>query len=302
MHYKWSPLPSRKPLKWPNGKRLAVILTVNLEYWEMIKDTKEAHYAGGPPMILDPVPGNVADFPNFSWREYGQRAGVWRVFDVFAKSGVQTTATMNALTALKRPEIIKTAVDMGMELVAHGWEQGELLHKLSPDVEKQRKLIREVLAVYEKAVGKKAKGWLSSSLRGTPEAIDICAEEGLIYYCDLMNDDQPYLIETPSRPIVSVPYVIEINDFSLFIRRGLTTSAGLEEIKEQFDVLYAESAETGKLMNLGVHPHVIGQPFRIRALRDFIEHAKKHEGVWFATREEIATWYLQNHQSHIPPG
>lgn len=100
--------------------------------------------------------------------------------------------------------------------------RGELLHKLSTDVEAQRELTREVLAVYEKAVGKKAKGWLSSSLRGTPEAIDICAEEGLIYYCDLMNDDQLYLIETPSGLIVSVPYVIEINDFSLFSRRGLT--------------------------------------------------------------------------------
>ena len=63
---------------------------------------------------------------------------------------------------------------------------------------------------------------------------------------------------------------------------------------------YAESAETGKLMNFGVYPHVTGQPFRIRALREFIEHAKKHEQVWFDTREEIAEWYLKNHESHIP--
>ncbi len=300
MDYKWSPMPHRKPLRWPNGKRLAVIITINLEHWEMIKASPEPHYAGGPPILLDPVPSNIADFPNFSWREYGQRAGVWRCFEVFREAGVQVAATMNALVALKRPEIVEAALELGCEIVAHGYEQGELLHKLSPDVEAQRKLIREVLAVYEQAVGRKARGWLSSSLRGTPEAIDIAAEEGLIFFCDLMNDDQPYLIDTPSGPIVSVPYSIEINDFSLFTRRGLTTSQGLAEIKEQFDVLYAESAATGKIMNLGIHPHVIGQPFRIRALREFIEYAKGFSDVWWARREEIAEWYLENHQSHIP--
>ena len=65
-------------------------------------------------------------------------------------------------------------------------------------------------------------------------------------------------------------------------------------------MLYAESAETGNLMNFGVHPHATSQLFRIRAQREFIEHAKKHEQVWFDTREEIAEWYLKNHESHIP--
>ena len=47
------------------------------------------------------------------------------------------------------------------------------------------------------------------------------------------------------------------------------------------------------------HPHVTGQPFRMRALREFLEYAKGLEGVWWTTREEIATWYLENHLSHI---
>ena len=79
MRYDWVPMPKRKPLKWPNGKRLALILTMNCEYWDMIKDSSEPYYAGGPPMNPDPVPGNIADFPNFTWREYGLRVGVWRM-------------------------------------------------------------------------------------------------------------------------------------------------------------------------------------------------------------------------------
>jgi hypothetical protein len=52
-------------------------------------------------------------------------------------------------------------------------------------------------------------------------------------------------------------------------------------------------------MNVGLHPHVVGQPFRIRALRDFVSYCKQFDDVWFATREEIAEWYLKNHHTHI---
>ncbi len=49
-------------------------------------------------------------------------------------------------------------------------------------------------------------------------------------------------------------------------------------------------------MNVGLHRHVIGQPFRIRALRDFVAYVKQFDDVWFVTREEIAEWYLENHK------
>ena len=88
MPYAWSPMPYRKPLKLPDGKRLAVIITANAEYWDPVKPYKEHYYAGGPPVIPDPLPGDVFDSPNFTWREYGQRVGIWRCFDVAAKAGV----------------------------------------------------------------------------------------------------------------------------------------------------------------------------------------------------------------------
>ena len=40
MYYDFVPMPERKPLKWPNGARLAVIVTFNLEYWDLTKDTE----------------------------------------------------------------------------------------------------------------------------------------------------------------------------------------------------------------------------------------------------------------------
>lgn len=300
MSYDFVPLPARKPLKWPNGARLALIVTINLEYWDLLKESDEPYYAGGPPILPDPVPGNVPDFPNFTWREYGQRVGVWRMIDTFDAAGVKASCTMNAKMGLERRAVIDACNERGWELVAHNHEQGELLtrHQFEPD--KEEALIAATLEVYERTVGRKARGWLSSSLRGTTQTPEILARNGLIFLCDYMNDDQPYLIHTEAGPIVAIPYSIEINDFTFFHRRGMSTSAVSELLREQFDELYREGESSGRLMNVGLHPHVAGHPYRIRALREFIAHAKSHEHVWWATREEIAEWYLAHHAEHIP--
>ena len=299
MPYAWSPLIKRQPLRWPGGKKLAVVITMNCEYWDLTKDSSEPYYAGGPPMLPDSLPGNVADYPNFTWREYGQRVGVWRMFRLFEEMGVPFSVTINAKTALERPEIVEYANARGWEIVAHNYEQGELLTRHTFDIDKERALIDATLAVYEKVVGRKARGWLSSSLRSTPNTPNILAERGLQFFCDYMNDEQPYLIHTPSGPIVNVPYTIEINDFTFFHRRAMSTWDAARMLKDQFDELYREGAESGRIMSVGLHPHVSGHPHRMPCFREFLAHAKQHPDVWWTTREEISSWYQQNHASHI---
>jgi allantoinase len=156
------------------------------------------------------------------------------------------------------------------------------------------------IEAYKAYVGRLPPGWLSSSLRGTSNTPDILAEAGLKFYCDLMNDDQPYLLRTAHGPLVSVPYSNEINDFTILTRRNHTTDEYRDILKEELCELHREGATTGRIMNVGLHPHVSGRAFRIRAVREFLEYAKSLDGVWFATREEIADWYLANHESHFP--
>lgn len=300
MHYDYIPLPERQPLKWPNGARLALIVTINLEYWDLLKDTSNPYYAGGPPVIPDPMPGNVPDFPNYSWREYGQRVGVWRMINTFDEVGVAASCTMNAKMGLERRAVIDAVNERGWELVAHNYEQGDLMTNYHFDPDAEKDLIKKALDVYQQVVGRPARGWLSSSLRSTTQTADILAELGLSFICDYMNDDQPYMISTPNGNIVCTPYSVEINDFTFFHRRGMSTSAVLELLKEQFDQLYREGEQSGRLMNVGLHPHVAGHPYRIRALREFLQYAKGFDGVWWAKREEIADWYADNHQHHIP--
>lgn len=301
MKYPYSAITQRGPLKWPDQAKVALIVSLNLEHWDMVKETDKPYYAGGPAILPNTLPGNVPDFPNYTWREYGQRVGIWRLFDVFDEAGVPAGCTINAKTALERRAIVDAANERGWEIVAHNYEQGELLSDYAQDADKEREVILRTLNVYKDVVGRPAKGWLSSSLRGTVNTCGVLAEQGLIFYCDIMNDDQPYLIETDHGNIVSTPYSNEINDFTMLTRMGFSTDQFLSAIKEELSVLLsdAEASGSGRMMNLGLHPHVSGRAYRVRAVREFLEYAKSLDGVWFATREEIAEWYLQNSDGHI---
>jgi peptidoglycan/xylan/chitin deacetylase (PgdA/CDA1 family) len=190
--------------------------------------------------------------------------------------------------------MVEAAMERGCEILAHNYEQGELLTDYAHDPEREREIVLRTLEVYAQTVGKRAPGWLSSSLRGTLQTADILAEYGCRFYCDLMNDDQPYLLRTANGPIVSVPYSNEINDFTLVVRRGHTTDEVRDILIEELRVLHAEGAQNGRIMNVGLHPHVSGRAYRIRALREFIEYAQSLDGIWWTTREAIADFYLAN--------
>jgi peptidoglycan/xylan/chitin deacetylase (PgdA/CDA1 family) len=301
LEYDYVPLPQRGVLRWPGDKHVALIITINLETWDLVKDTDRPYYAGGPSILPDLLPGNVADFPNYSWREYGQRVGVWRLFEMFDALEVKPSCTINAVTALRRRAMVDAALERGCEILAHNYEQGELLTTMAFDPEREAAVIARSLEVYEQACGRKARGWLSSSLRGTLNTAGILAGHGLGFYCDLMNDDQPYLLRTANGPIVSIPYSNEINDFTLLTRRNHTTDEFRDILIEELSVLHEEGARTARIMNVGLHPHVSGRAYRVRALREFLQFARTLPGVWFARRDEIADWYLQNHATHIPP-
>lgn len=300
LEYDYVPLPKRNPIQWPGGEGLAIIFTFNLETWDLTKDTDKPYYAGGPAILPDILPGNVPDYPNFSWREYGQRVGIWRLMDLFDEMGIAASCTTNAVTFERRGEMTSAALDRGWELLAHNFEQGELLTNFAHDEAAERDVILRSIDMYEKHVGKRPVGWLSSSLRGTLNTPGILADQGFKFYCDIMNDDQPFMIRTQHGPVVGIPYSNVINDFTMVTRHCLTTDQFRDQLIEEFDALYEDGKTTARIMNIGLHPHVSGRAHRIRALREFIAHAQSRTGVWWPRREEIADWYRDNHQRHFP--
>ena len=152
-----------------------------------------------------------------------------------------------------------------------------------------------------KHVGRKSKGWLSSSLRGTLQTADILAEQGCTFYCDIMNDDQPYLLRTPHGPIVSVPYSNEINDFTFITRKNYTTDQFRDALIEELDVLLCRRREDRPDHERRACTRT-SRAARTASVRCASSSSmrKALPGVWWATREEIADWYLANHESHIP--
>jgi peptidoglycan/xylan/chitin deacetylase (PgdA/CDA1 family) len=299
--YDYVALPDRRPLRFPNGARVALIITINLEYWEKSRQgQKEPLFTGGPMTIPHGLPGDVWDTANWTWREYGQRVGVWRLIDLFDKFDIKPSCTVNGLLMVERRRIVDAVNERGWELVPHNWAQNDLLTYYADDPKAEREVIKRTLDKYAEVVGRPAKAWLSSAIRGTAHTPAFLKEFGLIAYCDYLNDEQPYLINTIHGPIVCVPYSNDINDFNIFARGGMPASSGVETLKVCFEQLYSEGAVSGRIMNIGLHPHVIGQPHRIGALREFIDYAAARKDVWFPTREELAAWYLEHSESHIP--
>ena len=300
--YDYVALPDRAPLRFPNGARLALILTINIEYWEKSRPgQKEPLFTGGPMTIPHALPGDVWDSTNWTWREYGQRVGVWRMIELFDRMGVAPSCTVNGLSLSERGRIISAVNERGWEIVPHNWAQNDILSNYAYHPEQERAVIERTLVQYRTTTGREPRAWLSSALRSSVWTPLFLKEMGIIAHCDYLNDDQPYLIHTRKGPLVCVPYSNDINDFNMFARGGMSPSAGLETLKACFDALYEEGGQSGRIMNFGLHPHVIGHAYRIGALREFIDYARSHEGVWFARRDEIAQWYLEHHAEHITP-
>ena len=106
MLYDFVPMPERKPLKWPNGKRLALMVTLNLEYWELTQDHDGPYFPGGPSINERLLPARIPDFNNHSWREYGHRVGIWRLYDIFDEAKVPASCTVNGILCERHPQIV----------------------------------------------------------------------------------------------------------------------------------------------------------------------------------------------------
>jgi peptidoglycan/xylan/chitin deacetylase (PgdA/CDA1 family) len=261
-----------------------------MESWDLVKPTSERIYAGGPGILPDPLPADIPDWPNYTWREYGQRVGFWRIAEMFERHDVRVSATLNAQLPSRYPEMLAEGKRLGWEFNAHGYEQGTLLTTYAHDPAQERRVIGEVVEIFTEAVGARPLGWLSSSARCTANTIGILADLGFLYHCDYLNDDEPFVFAVNGRRMVGIPYSFEVNDYMAFFRRNFTTDEWLTMLKEQFDVLYDEAGRTGsgRLMNVGLHPHVIGVPFRASSLDRFLDYIRGFEGVIYPTREEIA--------------
>jgi peptidoglycan/xylan/chitin deacetylase (PgdA/CDA1 family) len=285
----YSALPSRSPLRWPGGARLAVWVAPNIEHYEYLPE--QVRVRNPWPRLPHP------DILGYGLRDYGNRVGVWRLMALFDRLELPVTVSLSMAVLDMYPDLAQAMMERQWEFMSHGLYNTRYHWNMSEDEE--REAIAQCQEIHLRHTGRDLRGWFSPAASNTLRTPDLVAESGISYLCDFYHDDQPTPIRVRSGELTSLPYSMEIND-SIAWRRGQEAEAFARKIRDEFDVLYAEGAEHGRVMNIAVHPFIMGQPHRIDALDHALQYIRGHEGVWFATGAQIVDCYRQQQAKDSP--
>ncbi|MCR9176014.1 MAG: polysaccharide deacetylase family protein [Alphaproteobacteria bacterium] len=280
--YPFNGIDSREAPDWPGGKRLAVYIALNLEV-----------FAFGEGMGAELAPGPAAGGPqpdvlNYAWKDYGNRVGVWRMLDMFYDLELPVSVLANSEVYAECPGLMEAFRARGDEVVGHGRTNAERQGTL-PEAE-ERALIRETTEVIAAAEGRRPSGWLGPWISESRTTPDLLEEEGYGYLLDWCHDDQPTWMATRSGGrILSVPYPQELNDIPAIVARKVEGREFAEMIVDGFDEQLEQSRRQPLIFGLALHPYIVGQPHRLRPLREALRHIAEHrDEIWLCHTGEIA--------------
>jgi peptidoglycan/xylan/chitin deacetylase (PgdA/CDA1 family) len=284
--YRVDYLPSidRPRVRWPDDARVALWVAPNVEHYEYLPPRDPARN----PWTRTPHP----EVQGYGQRDYGNRVGFWRMLEALDRYDIRATVSLNLAVFDHYPEVGEAMTTRDWEVMSHGIYNTRYLHALSE--EEEREFYRDCVESLRRATGKSLKGMLGPAVSNSVRTPDLMAEAGLIYHADWLHDDQPVPLHTEAGRLVSVPYSVELNDVPVFASH-IEGEEWVEMCKAQFDVLYEEGAEGGRVMCLPIHPYLVGTPHRVRYLDQVLEYVTGHDEVWLTTAGDIAEWFLAHH-------
>ncbi len=272
----------RKRLEPLAGKPLLVNVVVNIEYWPFDRPM--------PRGILPPPHGaQIAppDLPNFSWVEYGMRAGMPRLLATLASRGIKATTFFNAQVADVYPSLTDEVLKAGWEFVGHGWFQRSL-----KQVDDEEAEIKRCLARLQLLTGKKTRGWFGAGGAETNRTPEILKQCGLDFIHDWMVDDLPCWMRTEHGPLLALPYTMEINDVPIWAIQGQSSDEMLKRLEVTLAVLEREIETQPRILTFGLHPHIIGVPHRAYYMEKALDLLLQRSDTTFVTSSEIADWFV----------
>jgi peptidoglycan/xylan/chitin deacetylase (PgdA/CDA1 family) len=263
-----------------NGKKILVHFVVNVEHWQFENAM--------PRTIITPPHGKetIPDVPNFSWADYGMRAGMPRILDLL--DGIPASTSINAGVIDAYPPAAEAMLKAGWEFIGHGMHQKATNHVEGGEAQ----LITACLDKIGKFTGSRPRGWLSPGLRETIDTPDLLKQCGLDYVCDWVVDDLPSWMTTTSGPLVAMPYNLEINDSIVYAVERHATGEMLKRLTHTLARFEAEAFDNPRVLAIGLHPHLIAVPHRIHELQGMIDLLRASDQVAFTTGSAICDWFV----------
>lgn len=284
-YYQPWPYAGRPKIEWPNGAKLALWVAPNIEVYELNPPANA--YRTPWPVPFPPLPG-------YSIRDYGNRVGHVRQMELLDKYGIRGSISLSSALIDHHPEIIEMCKERDWEFFSHGIYNTRYTYGLTEDQE--RELIQDSIDSIERATGRKPVGYLAPALSHSESTVDLWAEAGGTYTCDLFHDDQPTPVKVRGgQRFVSIPYSLELNDTIAYVVNKVEPRRYGQMIKDAFDTLYAEGEQSGTVMCIPTHNYQVSTPHRIKAFEEALEYVTGHSDVWVTTGREIADYYLENY-------
>ena len=281
--------------RWPGGARIAVQIVLN---YEEGGENCILHGDAASEAFLSEIVGALPWHGQRHWNmetiyEYGARAGFWRLHRMLADLPVTVFGVATALA--RAPEQVAAMKAAGWEIASHGLKWIDYRDH-APEAE--RADMQAAIALHREVVGERPRGWYTG--RASINSVRLAAEEGgFDYVADSYADDLPYWSRVGARDQLIVPYTLDVNDMRFATPQGFNAGDQFETyLRDSFDVLHAEG---GRMLSIGLHCRLVGRPGRAAALKRALDHMAGQDGVWFATRAEIAGHWARTHPAPARP-
>jgi len=276
-------------IRWQNDAKVAVQIVVNYE------EGSEKTFAMGDGVndIFYELPFAIEgqrDLAVESMYEYGSRAGIWRMFRVFDSAGVPVTVFGVAVALERNPAVAEKLTARGDEVVGHGFRWSNHFEMSRDD---EREAIRLAIESIEQTTGARPLGWYCREMSTNTREL-VVEEGGFLYDSDSYNDDLPYWTRILGKAHLVVPYTLVVNDARYIIGTGFGSPENFfETAKAHLDRLRNDGDDVSRMMSIGLHPRITGNPARSDALARFIDYAQSLGDVWFARRIDIARAFVE---------
>src|SRR5262249_11526447 len=242
---------------------------------------------GRPGTAIQPLLTEHPEVANWAWRDYGNRVGVWRLFDLFDELDIPLTVCLSAEACTRYPRIVDALkARPRWAILLHGLNNNTAGHRgLSPRTE--HTLVERALDLVHRTFGQRPRGFMVPNWSMSEATFEILAQAGVRYTTDWMNDDQPYWYELRAGRLLNVPYNLETNDYTLVLTARLPGPELARAVIDHFDQLWLDGRTHARSMAIGIHSFISGQPLRTRYVREYLEHMKAIGRTWLTTADAI---------------